>query len=253
MTTASRIARHAVEPRLVGRRTDNKLVDAETVGIVGTTGSGKSTIINLLMRFYDDYEGDIFIDDVNIKDIDMEFFRSRIGYVQQEPLMFRDTIFNNISYSLPGAHVDQVLNAADVANAHSFITRLPNAYDTTLGERGVGLSGGEKQRLSIARAVLKNPNLMIFDEATSAVDSETEKLIQDAIDQVIRGRTTFMIAHRLSTLRKANRILVVDKGRIIENGSHDELMALKGKYYKLIQIQSMSEKVAADKAAENFE
>ncbi len=225
----------------------------ETVGIVGTTGSGKSTIINLLMRFYDDYEGEILIDDVNIKDIDMEFFRSKIGYVQQEPLMFRDTIFNNISYSLPGAHVDQVLNAADVANAHTFISRLPNAYDTTLGERGVGLSGGEKQRLSIARAVLKNPNLMIFDEATSAVDSETEKLIQDAIDQVIRGRTTFMIAHRLSTLRKANRILVVDKGRIIENGSHDELMALEGKYYKLIQIQSMSEKVAADKAAENFE
>ena len=225
----------------------------ETVGIVGTTGSGKSTIINLLMRFYDDYEGEILIDDVNIKDIDMEFFRSKIGYVQQEPIMFRDTIFNNISYSLPGAHVDQVLNAADVANAHTFISRLPNAYDTTLGERGVGLSGGEKQRLSIARAVLKNPNLMIFDEATSAVDSETEKLIQDAIDKVIRGRTTFMIAHRLSTLRKANRILVVDKGRIIENGSHDELMALKGKYYKLIQIQSMSEKVAADKAAENFE
>ncbi len=225
----------------------------ETVGIVGTTGSGKSTIINLLMRFYDDYEGEILVDDINIKDIDMDFFRSKIGFVQQEPLMFRDTIFNNIAYSLPGAHVDQVINAADVANAHTFISRLPDAYDTTLGERGVGLSGGEKQRLSIARAVLKNPNLMIFDEATSAVDSETEKLIQDAIDQVIRGRTTFMIAHRLSTLRKANRILVVDKGRIIENGSHDELMALKGKYYKLIQIQSMSEKVAADKQAENFE
>ena len=225
----------------------------ETVGIVGTTGSGKSTIINLLMRFYDDYEGEILIDDVNIKDIDMDFFRSKIGFVQQEPLMFRDTIFNNIAYSLPGAHVDQVINAADIANAHTFISRLPDAYDTTLGERGVGLSGGEKQRLSIARAVLKNPNLMIFDEATSAVDSETEKLIQDAIDRVIRGRTTFMIAHRLSTLRKANRILVVDKGRIIENGSHNELMDLKGKYYKLIQIQSMSEKVAADKQAENFE
>ncbi len=225
----------------------------ETVGIVGTTGSGKSTIINLLMRFYDDYEGEILVDDINIKDIDMDFFRSKIGFVQQEPLMFRDTIFNNIAYSLPGAHVDQVINAADVANAHTFISRLPDAYDTTLGERGVGLSGGEKQRLSIARAVLKNPNLMIFDEATSAVDSETEKLIQDAIDQIIRGRTTFMIAHRLSTLRKANRILVVDKGRIIENGSHEELMALKGKYYKLIQIQSMSEKVAADKQAENFE
>lgn len=225
----------------------------ETVGIVGTTGSGKSTIINLLMRFYDDYEGEILVDGINIKDIDMDFYRSRIGYVQQEPLMFKDSIFNNIAYSLPGAHVDQVINAADIANAHTFISRLPDAYDTTLGERGVGLSGGEKQRLSIARAVLKNPNLMIFDEATSAVDSETEKLIQDAIDRVIRGRTTFMIAHRLSTLKKANRILVVDKGRIIENGSHDELMALKGKYYKLIQIQSMSEKVNADKQAENFE
>ena len=167
--------------------------------------------------------------------------------------MFRDTIFNNIAYSVPNAHPEQVLNAADIANAHGFISRLPDAYDTMLGERGVGLSGGEKQRLSIARAVLKNPGVLIFDEATSAVDSETEKLIQDAIDRLIRGRTTLMIAHRLSTLRKANKIIVVDKGNIIEFGSPEELMALKGKYYKLIKIQSMSEQVEADKAAENFE
>ena len=225
----------------------------DVVGIVGTTGSGKSTLINLLMRFYDDYEGEIFVDDMNIRDIDMSYYRSQIGYVQQEPMMFRDTIFNNIAYSLPNAHPEQVLNAADIANAHGFISRLPDAYDTLLGERGVGLSGGEKQRLSIARAVLKNPGVLIFDEATSAVDSETEKLIQDAIDRLIRGRTTLMIAHRLSTLRKANKIIVVDKGNIIEFGSPEELMELKGKYYKLIQIQSMSEKVAAEKAAENFE
>ncbi len=225
----------------------------DVVGIVGTTGSGKSTLINLLMRFYDDYEGEILVDGVNIRDIDMSYYRSQIGYVQQEPMMFRDTIFNNIAYSLPNAHPEQVLNAADIANAHGFISRLPDAYDTMLGERGVGLSGGEKQRLSIARAVLKNPGVLIFDEATSAVDSETEKLIQDAINRLIRGRTTLMIAHRLSTLRKANKIIVVDKGNIIEFGSPEELMALKGKYYKLIQIQSMSEQVAAEKAAENFE
>ena len=197
--------------------------------------------------------GEILVDGVNIRDIDMSYYRSQIGYVQQEPMMFRDTIFNNIAYSVPNAHPEQVLNAADIANAHGFISRLPDAYDTMLGERGVGLSGGEKQRLSIARAVLKNPGVLIFDEATSAVDSETEKLIQDAINRLIRGRTTLMIAHRLSTLRKANKIIVVDKGNIIEFGSPEELMALKGKYYKLIQIQSMSEQVAAEKAAENFE
>lgn len=225
----------------------------DVVGIVGTTGSGKSTLINLLMRFYDDYEGEILVDNVNIRDIDMSYYRSQIGYVQQEPMMFHDTIFNNIAYSVPGAHPEQIINAADIANAHGFISRLPDAYDTVLGERGVGLSGGEKQRLSIARAVLKNPGILIFDEATSAVDSETEKLIQDAIDRLIRGRTTLMIAHRLSTLRKANKIIVVDKGNIIEFGSPEELMTLKGKYYKLIKIQSMSEKAEAEKAAERFE
>jgi len=225
----------------------------DVVGIVGTTGAGKSTLINLLMRFYDEYEGEILIDDVNVKDIDMEYFRSQIGYVQQEPLMFRDTVYNNIAYSEPSANVEQVLAAAEIANAHHFVVKLPDGYDTFLGERGVGLSGGERQRVSIARAVLRNPSVLMFDEATSAVDSETEKLIQEAIEQMITGRTTLMIAHRLSTLRKANKIIVVDKGNIIEFGTPEELMAQKGKYYKLIQIQTMSEKVATMRREERFE
>ncbi len=212
----------------------------EVVGIVGTTGSGKSTLVNLLMRFYDGYSGEILVDGHNIKNFDLSAYRSQIGYVQQDPMMFSDTIFNNIAYSNPDATVEQVIAAADIANAHGFIARQPDAYDTVLGERGVGVSGGEKQRLSIARAVLKSPSILIFDEATAAVDSETEHLIQEAIDRLIAGKTTLMIAHRLSTLRRANRIIVVDNGKIIENGSPEELMALKGKYYKLVQIQSMT-------------
>lgn len=230
-----------------------KIKQGEVIGIVGTTGSGKSTLINLLMRFYDGYEGDIFIDGINIKDVDIGYYRSKIGYVQQDPMMFSDTIYNNISYGVPGARVEEVIHAADVANAHGFITRLPDAYDTILGERGVGVSGGERQSISIARAVLKNPNILIFDEATAAVDSETENLIQQAIDRLISGRTTLMIAHRLSTLRKADRIIVVDNGEIIENGTPQELMALKGKYYKLIEIQSMADQVKKSKEEESFE
>ena len=225
----------------------------DIVGIVGTTGSGKSTLINLLMRYYDEYEGDIFIDGKNIKDIDIGYYRNQIGFVQQEPLMFRDTVFNNIAYGSSNPHVEQILAAADIANAHGFISRLPDGYDTLVGERGIGLSGGEKQRLSIARAVMKNPSILIFDEATAAVDSETEHLIQEAIERLIRGRTTLMIAHRLSTRRNANKIVVVDKGEIIECGTPDELMALKGKYYKLIQIQSMGEQLRRKKEEENFE
>ena len=167
--------------------------------------------------------------------------------------MFRDTIFNNICYGDESVRVEQVLRAADIANAHEFICRLPDAYDTVLGERGTGLSGGEKQRISIARAVMKNPSILIFDEATAAVDSETEHLIQEAIERLIRGRTTLMIAHRLSTLKNANKIAVVDKGEIIEFGPPEELLAAKGKYYKLVQIQSMGEQLIAQKRAENFE
>lgn len=217
-----------------------KINAGDIVGVVGTTGSGKSTLINLLMRYYDSYEGEILVDGKNIKDIDIQCYRGHIGYVQQEPQMFSDTIYNNIAYGDPEAPPEAVMHAADVANAHGFILTQPDAYDSMLGERGVGLSGGEKQRISIARAILKNPSILIFDEATASVDSETEELIQEAIDRLISGRTTIMIAHRLSTLRKANRILVVDNGKIIENGTHDELMAKKGKYYKLIKIQSLN-------------
>ena len=225
----------------------------DIVGIVGTTGSGKSTLINLLMRYYDHYEGEILLDGVNIRDIDMEFYRSRIGFVQQEPMMFHDTIFNNIAYGDTRYSVEQVIAAADIANAHEFIVRQPDGYDSVLGERGVGLSGGERQRVSIARAVLKNPSLLIFDEATAAVDSETEHLIQEAIERLISGRTTLMIAHRLSTLSKANKIVVVDNGEIIECGAPEELMAMKGKYYRLVQIQTMSDKIKEDKEKERFE
>lgn len=225
----------------------------DIVGIVGTTGAGKSTLINLLMRYYDQYDGEILMDGINIRDIDLEFYRSEIGYVQQEPMMFHDSIYNNIAYGCDNVHVEEVIHAAVVANAHEFIARLPDGYDTMLGERGTGLSGGERQRLSIARAVLKNPSILFFDEATASVDSETESLIQDAIERLIRGRTTLMIAHRLSTLRKANKIIVVDKGEIIEMGSPEELMALKGKYYKLIQIQTMSDQIRKTKEEERFD
>ena len=225
----------------------------DIVGIVGTTGAGKSTLINLLMRYYDHYDGQILMDGIDIRKIDLEFYRSEIGYVQQEPMMFHESIYQNIAYGTRNPPVEAVIHAAEVANAHEFICRLPDGYDTILGERGTGLSGGERQRLSIARAVLKNPSILFLDEATASVDSETESLIQDAIDRLIRGRTTLMIAHRLSTLRKANKIIVVDKGEILEMGSPEELMALKGKYYKLIQIQTMSDQIRKTKEEERFD
>lgn len=231
----------------------NLVIDpGDIVGIVGTTGSGKSTLVNLLLRYYDQYDGTITVGGKDIRTIDMQYYRSHIGYVQQEPMMFHDTIYNNIAYGDSSFSVDEVINAADIANAHEFIVRQPDGYDSMLGERGVGLSGGERQRISIARAMLRNPAMLVFDEATASVDSETEHLIQDAIEHLISGRTTIMIAHRLSTLSKANKIVVMDNGRIIECGTPRELMEQKGKYYKLVQIQSMSDELAASRRAENL-
>lgn len=224
----------------------------DIVGIVGTTGAGKSTLVNLLMRFYDEYEGEILVDGNNIRGIDLSYYRSQIGYVQQESVMFRDTVFHNLAFGKPDATVEEVFRAAEIANAHEFIARLPDGYDTMLGERGIGVSGGERQRLSIARTVLMEPRILVFDEATASVDSETESQIQSAIEQLIAGRTTLMIAHRLSTLRKANKIIVLDKGKILEMGTPEELLAAKGKYYKLIQIQTMAEKAESESKEERF-
>lgn len=210
----------------------------ETLGIVGSTGSGKSTIANLMLRYYDCTNGNIFIDGHEISTIDKNFLRKNIGYVLQDPLLFRDNVANNISYSKPEASIEEIIKAAKVANAHGFISRFPDAYDTMLGERGTGLSGGEKQRISIARTVINNPRILMLDEATSAVDAETEKLIQEAIDRLIENRTTLIIAHRLSTLRRADKILVLENGEIVEFGTQKKLMVNKGRFYRLVKMQT---------------
>ncbi|MCQ2455124.1 MAG: ABC transporter ATP-binding protein/permease [Clostridia bacterium] len=222
-----------------------KIESGDIVGIVGATGSGKSTLINLFLRYYTQYDGTILVDGKDIKTVDLDYYRSSIGYVQQEPQMFFDTIYNNIAYGKGNYTTEQVIAAADIANAHEFIIRQPNGYDSIIGERGVGLSGGERQRISIARAVLRDPKILVFDEATASVDSETEHLIQKAIENLISGRTTIMIAHRLSTLSKANKIVVVDKGRIIECGTPQELLEAKGKYYRLVNIQKLDKTSAS--------
>lgn len=210
----------------------------ETVGLVGSTGSGKSTVVNLLMRYYEPTEGNILLDGVDLKDIDMQSLREHTGIVLQDPFLFRDTIANNIAYGNPDVSIEQIIEAAKIANAHDFISKLPDAYDTHLGERGIGLSGGERQRISIARAVIRDPHVLILDEATSAVDTRTEKLIQEAIDRLIKNRTTIIIAHRLSTLRRADKIIVLEDGRIVEVGTHNELMERRGKFYDMIQMQA---------------
>ncbi|MBQ7317116.1 MAG: ABC transporter ATP-binding protein [Clostridia bacterium] len=210
----------------------------EMIGIVGHSGCGKSTLINLIMRMYDPTEGSIEIDGVNVKDISQQTLRSQMGVVLQETHLFSGSIRDNIKYALPYATDDQVIAAARAANAHDFIMRLPEGYNTIEGERGYSLSGGERQRIAIARALIHNPPILILDEATAALDTETEKLIQDAIDKLTDNRTTFAIAHRLSTLRNADKILVIDHGRVAEFGTHKELLDQRGIYYKLVMAQT---------------
>jgi ATP-binding cassette subfamily B protein len=214
----------------------------EMIGLVGHSGAGKSTLINLLCRFYDVDEGSITVDGVDIRDISLRDLRNQIGVVLQETFLFSGTIWENIAYSKPGASMDEIIRAAKIANAHDFIIRFPDGYDTRVGDRGQRLSGGERQRIAIARAILHDPRILILDEATSSVDTETEKQIQEALARLTKDRTTFAIAHRLSTLRNATRLVVLDNGKIIEEGPHEELLRAEGTYYKLVMAQrSMSQ------------
>ena len=218
----------------------------EMIGLVGHSGAGKSTLINLICRFYTPDGGRLEIDGEDIKQINLRDLRRQIGVVLQEPYLFSGTIADNIAYANPEASMEDIITAATAANAHEFIIKFPDGYDTEVGERGGSLSGGERQRISIARAILHNPRILILDEATSSVDVETEKKIQEAIDRLVQDRTTFAIAHRLSTLRNADRLFVIEKGKGVECGSHAELMEKKGIYFKLVETQREAANVRAD-------
>ena len=226
------------EDDLVLKNFNLNVPKGETVALVGQSGSGKSTIANLVTRFYDVNEGAIKIDGTNIKDISKKSIRGLMGLVTQDSILFNDTVRGNISMGKENASDEEIIKAAKIANAHGFIMDLPNGYDTNIGDSGNKLSGGQKQRLSIARAVLKNPPIMILDEATSALDTESERLVQDALEKMMRNRTSIVIAHRLSTIQNADTIVVLQKGEIVEQGPHSELIEKNGVYKKLVQMQS---------------
>ena len=212
----------------------------DTVALVGQSGSGKSTLADLLPRFYDTDSGSITIDGHDIRSLRVHDLRAMMGNVNQEAILFNDSFYNNITFGVRNATMDEVIAAAKIANAHEFIEASEHGYDTNIGDRGCKLSGGQRQRISIARAILKNPPILILDEATSALDSESEQLVQQALDRLMKDRTTLVIAHRLSTIRNATTICVMHEGRIVEQGSHDELLRLNGYYTRLVEMQSMS-------------
>lgn len=215
-----------------------KIEKGKTVALVGQSGSGKSTLVDLIPRYYDTQEGQVLIDGVDVRDLCIHDLRMLIGNVNQEAILFNDSFYNNISFGVESTTMEQVEKAARIANAHDFIMASEHGYDTNIGDRGGRLSGGQRQRVSIARAILKNPPILILDEATSALDTESERLVQDALEKLMKTRTTVAIAHRLSTIKNADEICVLHEGRIVERGSHDELMALNGYYRKLHDLQS---------------
>ncbi len=215
-----------------------RIPKGKTIALVGQSGSGKSTFVDLLPRFYDVNQGEITIDGINIRNLPFYNLRELMGNVNQDPILFNDTIYNNIAFGVENATREEVENAARIANAHEFIIQTENGYDTIIGDRGGKLSGGQRQRLSIARAVLKNPPVMILDEATSALDTESEKLVQEALDNLMKNRTSIVIAHRLSTIKNADLICVFHEGEIAEQGTHEELLALNGIYTKLYYMQN---------------
>lgn len=231
--------RYEDEGAPVLKHIDLRVEPGETIALVGMSGGGKSSLISLIPRFYDVSEGCIRLDGVDIRDLQVRSLRENIGMVLQDSILFSDSVRENIMMGNPDASEEEMIEAARAANAHAFIMELPQGYDTPIGERGVKLSGGQKQRIALARLFLKNPPILILDEATSALDLESEKMIQEAIDHLAKDRTTFVVAHRLSTITHADRIVVIENGQIVEIGNHEALMARKGSYYRLYQIQEL--------------
>ena len=227
----------AYDEKTVLKNVSLRVEKGKTVALVGQSGSGKTTFVDLLPRFYDVKEGQILIDGKDIRELKIHDVRDLMGNVNQEAILFNDTIYNNIAFGVDNASLEDVISAAKVANAHNFIIESEKGYDTIIGDSGSKLSGGQRQRLSIARAILKNPPILILDEATSALDTESERLVQDALENLMKNRTSLVIAHRLSTVRNADLICVFHEGEIVERGTHEELMKLSGRYKKLHKMQ----------------